>query len=490
MAATTVKDELSGIFPAEQSREFMEGSTFPSVVSGEFEPFVSVDAKPNVGTVDFLVMVVNETEFRQVARVMKPIDGIKRAFLGFIHARVSYFIGKLNGKTAVVVQSTPSSFGGTGSHNTAQAAITLWKPRIVVSLGIAFGTPATIVAKNDQLRLGDVLVSEIIYLYDHQRASVDSNEPRETPRSVSSHLIQGLRNSALKWKSGVPVVMGDHAPSVIFGGMLSGGSLVDNADVHRKLVALFPSYAKIVGGEMEACGISDAADTTPFVVIKAIADWGMNKVHKLAQPGAAFAAASFLHFAAPTMTEVVPEPTSWSNHKLPALTMKLEDAGNIVQDNVERILVSHSAIEAKKAELTAVKAEIDAILENSYRELVDRKKAFENQLAGFEEDYNKIAEAIDAALPADCGVIETEKFRLTRVVRGKLSITKDIVEKHVSTYQLGAILSEGYRVPTCPIKVTSKTAKKRAATSSRPKKRIVTDDDMSYDGEQDDENDE
>lgn len=47
----------------EQSREFMLTSLFPSVVPGSFEPCVTVDAKPDVGTIDFLLLVGHETEY-------------------------------------------------------------------------------------------------------------------------------------------------------------------------------------------------------------------------------------------------------------------------------------------------------------------------------------------------------------------------------------------------------------------------------------------
>lgn len=222
---------------------------------------------------------------------MKPLDGTELSFVRFIHAHLRYLIGKLNGYTTVVVHSVVSPC--CAGYHAAQVAISFWRPRIVVSLGIAFGNPAF------ALRLGDVLVSENIHLYVHQPTSADSTPLVSACLRVSPSVIQALRHSAHQWISGTPVV-----PRVVFGNILSG-PVVEIADFHRKIVSSFPSYMHIIGGEMVATGISNAAGTTPFVVIKAIADWDMSAVRADAYAGAAFAAASFLHFAAPTMIDAV-----------------------------------------------------------------------------------------------------------------------------------------------------------------------------------------
>jgi nucleoside phosphorylase len=60
---------------------------------------------------------------------------------------------------------------------------------------------------------------------------------------------------------------------------------------------LFRKYPHAIGGEMEGVGLSAAAvrHGVPWILVKAICDWGDGKKHKKHQPLAAAAAVSLVH---------------------------------------------------------------------------------------------------------------------------------------------------------------------------------------------------
>jgi len=91
-----------------------------------------------------------------------------------------------------------------------------------------------------------------------------------------------------------------------FGGMLSGNKLIDNEKRHVAIVSRWIENHTIIGGEMESSGlvyalsrgasVNGTSTHTPFVVIKAVCDWGLGKCGDL-QPAAARHAVAFAHFA-------------------------------------------------------------------------------------------------------------------------------------------------------------------------------------------------
>lgn len=78
------------------------------------------------------------------------------------------------------------------------------------------------------------------------------------------------------------------------GPILSGEKLVDEADFKA---ALFHRFPQAIGGEMEGSGLCATAIRchVPWILVKAICDWGDGKKHKKFQPLAAAAATSLGH---------------------------------------------------------------------------------------------------------------------------------------------------------------------------------------------------
>src|SRR5262249_36878169 len=87
----------------------------------------------------------------------------------------------------------------------------------------------------------------------------------------------------------------DTTAAVRIGPILSGEKLVDDPEFKTSLFRTFP---QAIGGEMGGGGLCAAAirSSIPWILVKAICDWGDGKKDKKHQPLAAAAAVSLIHF--------------------------------------------------------------------------------------------------------------------------------------------------------------------------------------------------
>lgn len=177
-----------------------------------------------------------------------------------------------------------ASYTKEGSLKAVNRALERFRPKLVVSLGVAFGIDPV------KQQLGDVLLSSAIIPYD---AFNKDNKNTITLRSEDKYLTHEALNAwdvlirsknflleeqecgrqsligkkiNFKWKHGV---------------MLSGGSVLNNERKKRALLkaAKICGEDNIIGGEMEGSGVYYACQTPdiPCIVIKGICDWGAEK---------------------------------------------------------------------------------------------------------------------------------------------------------------------------------------------------------------------
>ena len=123
----------------------------------------------------------------------------------------------------------------------ALSLIHIFSPSAVIMVGIAFGINET------KQKIGDVLVSRQLMLYDLQRIGTAEGGsalivPRGDRPHASGRLISYLQNAELDWDSA----------QVHFGLVLTGEKLVDNVDFRDQLRHL---ESEAVGGEMEGAGL-------------------------------------------------------------------------------------------------------------------------------------------------------------------------------------------------------------------------------------------
>jgi nucleoside phosphorylase/tetratricopeptide (TPR) repeat protein len=237
-----------------------------------------------ISKADVLLITAAEVESRAVLAVFQGATG-----RGFTPERgpdgIYLDLGKVNGARVCMALSGVGAGGVGGSQESVRKAIETLSPSAVVMVGIAFGVDEA------EQRIGDVLVSEQLELYDLQRIGTDrdgkakillrGSRPPATPM-----LIDQLKVASFTWTES----------HVTVGLMLSGDKLVDNVDYRAQLLGFEP---EAIGGEMEGAGLYVACQNkkVDWVLVKAICDWadGQKSVHKRArQKLAAHNAAAFV----------------------------------------------------------------------------------------------------------------------------------------------------------------------------------------------------
>lgn len=230
-----------------------------------------------------LIVTVTEVESKAVIEVFREISG-KDPSPRSIGDRMYHDLGEVKGAHVFLALSEMGAGGLGAAQQAVQKAIAALCPSAVIMVGIAFG-----VDKRKQA-IGDILVSQQLWLYELQRVSKTEIKPRGDKPHASAWLINHLRGAALSWKGA----------KVRFGLVLTGEKLVDNLD-YRKQLKQFEAEA--IGGEMEGAGVYAACqdNKVDWILVKAICDWadgnkgGPNKASH--QATAAHNAASFVLYA-------------------------------------------------------------------------------------------------------------------------------------------------------------------------------------------------
>ncbi len=162
------------------------------------------------------------------------------------------------------------SFSTLGSAFTCYQALRETGATCILGVGIAFG-----VDPNTQ-RIGDIILSEALHLYDEGTVVDDAQGYRYTydgPAVVpaTDRLVDQFRRvdrATLTWPT--------TTPQLHVGRFLSGGARIESAAFRDHLVERVAPYGpQVVGGEMEAAGIAAAcaAVKSAWVVVKAISDF-------------------------------------------------------------------------------------------------------------------------------------------------------------------------------------------------------------------------
>lgn len=187
-------------------------------------------------------------------------------------------------KVVHIHPNSASSFTVDGSANAVRSALERFRPKIVISLGVAFGIDP------DHQHLGDVLISNAIIPYDVFNKDTDGNIKIRSQDKYSTHEAINAWNVLMRSKK---FYLGSQDPprkNLIgndlcfqwqFGTMLSGGSVLSNEDKKQALLKAAKNSGDddIIGGEMEGTGVYFECHKPgiPCVVIKGICDWAAEK---------------------------------------------------------------------------------------------------------------------------------------------------------------------------------------------------------------------
>ncbi len=170
--------------------------------------------------------------------------------------------------------SDKSSFTMYGSFSAVDAALDRFQPKYIFAVGVAFGIDP------GKQALGDVLVAKHLVFYDTFNKVTDGTiklRPDDT-YIIDANLIAQLHPLD---RESPPKSVGNF--KWFFGSMLTGGTVLSDAEEKRQLVDAAGKIGQtIIGGEMEASGIHFACQRTkrrfvPFTIFKGICDWGAEK---------------------------------------------------------------------------------------------------------------------------------------------------------------------------------------------------------------------
>jgi nucleoside phosphorylase len=230
-----------------------------------------------------LLLTVTPTERDAALRAVRQITGQQpqRPFTGQV---VVHELGAIGRTTLGLAQcARPGGGGPGGAQATATEAIRQWRPDLIIMIGICYGLRED---WNPPQRLTDVIVATAIHDLDRRIEYDDRTELLGDRVSTGSAIVSRLQAASIDW----------HTAPVSFGLLLSAQMLVDSAQRRDELKA---QHSRALGGEMEAQGLyAAAADAgVPWIVVKAISDWGVDREEHYRPAEAAANAAGFVAHA-------------------------------------------------------------------------------------------------------------------------------------------------------------------------------------------------
>jgi nucleoside phosphorylase len=170
----------------------------------------------------------------------------------------------------------------------------VWKPRVVLMVGIAAST------RPGEVKLGDVVVARSIYYYEHGKITAQGISPQPEMIPADAGLLKHYAGLP-EWNGAVLTSRPgntDARPRVHLGVIASGDKVVAHAPARDAITA---GQRKVLALEMEGYGFSRAlwlnAERTPHLVIRGISDEGCEQKNDDWHYYAAASAAGFAkHF--------------------------------------------------------------------------------------------------------------------------------------------------------------------------------------------------
>ena len=180
--------------------------------------------------------------------------------------------------------NSTASYTSGGSADAVKSALERFRPKLVVSLGVAFGIDPI------NQSLGDVLLSSAIIPYDvfnkdkNSKIKLRPNDKYITHEALNAWnvLMRTPKFSLEKQESGRRSLIDKEISfQWQYGTMLSGGSVLSNERKKRALLRAAKDIGEdvVIGGEMEGAGVYSECKKPdiPCIVIKGICDWGAEK---------------------------------------------------------------------------------------------------------------------------------------------------------------------------------------------------------------------
>lgn len=223
-----------------------------------------------VNRIKILLVTSAEIEKNKVNEVLKPLNG-QTEILQYNIDSYEFYIGKFGNYDVIHVQTEIGSLGEGASTLTIDKALNIWKIKMVVMIGIAFGRGA-----DCNQKIGDILISKDIYMYEKYKIKEKKDgtlnyKHFSNPYSDAGKMLEKRFKDDRVWENNNSL-----RPKIHFGTIASGEKIIDSITEKNKLLELGDT-TYIIGGEMEAAGLVAACSNNnicEWIVIKGISDWG------------------------------------------------------------------------------------------------------------------------------------------------------------------------------------------------------------------------
>jgi len=217
-------------------------------------------AKHLIEQLSILLVTATDIETDELLKSLSPLPNQEQIVQVFVDNQ-TYYIGLLGVYGIVLVQSEMGAIGSSSSLVTSINAISLWQPKAIIMIGIAFGIDIT------NQSIGDILISSHIIPYESSKIKDSEITYRSELPSASSLLVNRARH-VRDWHYEV-----NQKPVKVFvGPLLTGEKLIDSNAFKTQLTDYFKNA---IGGEMESAGVYAAARNAgiDWIIIKAICDF-------------------------------------------------------------------------------------------------------------------------------------------------------------------------------------------------------------------------
>lgn len=147
-------------------------------------------------------------------------------------------------------------------RRTLEEVLTVFRPNVIFSMGVAFGIDPT------TQNIGDVLVSHKVFPYSENKVRDDLILPDRSQDKVIDNWLDVRFVNTTGFLEGVT-----------YGSILSGGSVLSSDEDKARICRAYSKQDFVVGGEMEGSALFQlcASYDIPCAVIKGICDWGSCK---------------------------------------------------------------------------------------------------------------------------------------------------------------------------------------------------------------------
>jgi adenosylhomocysteine nucleosidase len=220
---------------------------------------------------DIVLVTATTTEHDELKRAAKELgfDFDKQP------GRNYYRLGRVGENRVVAMRVSMGAFSPDGAAARCIQARAETRATTIMLIGTAFGIDPA------RQAIGNVIVSESVFLYDDRKAVDDNHRPGKyrlehppTARKIASRIWHDRFRQL-----GEAYIRDEVTERIELGVILSGGARIESAAFRDALLeGLPPMDTPVVGGEMEGMGaVSAALSTDPddpgWIIVKGIADF-------------------------------------------------------------------------------------------------------------------------------------------------------------------------------------------------------------------------